>query len=114
MAGRPHPRRIGRDRSKSLREPLPMAKPNPLPPAQPEAPADDATDALNPEAEAAPEPITPERALEWNRYYDRYVVGGVLLLIFLVSAHKIAATNSSIWTHLKAGEVTVRNGAPIT
>src|SRR4051794_9490984 len=81
---------IRRDRLKSPREPLTMAKPNPPQPVQTAAPGDDATDVLTPEAESAPEPITPERALEWNRYYDRYVVGGVLLLVFLVSAHKVA------------------------
>src|SRR4029078_10569198 len=71
-----------------------------------------AAHALNARPEPAPEPITPERVLEWNRYYDRYVVGGVLLLVFLVSAHKV--TNSSIWMHLKTGEVIARTGAPVT
>lgn len=64
-----------------------------------------------PQAEPEPEPWTPERVLSWNSYYDIYVVGGVLLLIFFASANKIA--NSSIWTMLQTGKMIVANAAPV-
>ena len=67
-----------------------------------------------PAPEPAPEPYTPERALEWNRYYDRYVAGGLLLLVFLVSAHKITSSASIIWPMLRTGELIARTGAPVT
>src|SRR6185312_4281286 len=77
-----------------------------------------AADVPAPDVEIAPEiePLTPERALAWNRYYDRYLMGGVLLLVFLVSAHKItgAGGQSVLWTLLKTGEMTVRTGLPVT
>ena len=87
----------------------------PEPPASP-ALVDTATttDAEAPEVEAPPEPLTPETALEWNRYYDRYVAGGILVLAFIVSAHKITAVSSSIWPMIRTGELIVRNGMPIT
>ena len=91
-----------------------MARPKPPePPASP-ASVDPATDLDTPEVEAAPEPLTPETALQWNRYYDRYVAGGILLLVFLVSAHKITAVASPIWPMIRTGELIVRNGAPVT
>jgi hypothetical protein len=58
-----------------------------------------------------PEPWTPERVLAWNRYLDRYIAGGVLLLVFLSSIRPIV--HSSIWSHLRAGE-RISSGAPIT
>ncbi|MDB5352921.1 MAG: hypothetical protein JWN86_4168 [Planctomycetota bacterium] len=91
-----------------------MAISEPTEPTRPAGSGAIMADAAAPEVEAAPalEPLTPERALEWNRYYDRYIVGGVLLLVFLVSAHRIS--NSTIWPLLKTGELIVRRGAPIT
>ena len=87
---------------------------HPEPPTSP-ATVDTATDAEAPEVEAAPEPLTPETALEWNRYYDRYVAGGILLLAFIVSAHKLTAVSSmSVWPAIRTGELIVRKGAPIT
>ncbi|MGE3820347.1 MAG: hypothetical protein AB7I30_13115, partial [Isosphaeraceae bacterium] len=64
------------------------------------------------EAEDEPEPWTPERVVEWNAYYDIYVVLGVLLLAFIVSANRI--THSSIWTQLQAGRLIAEAGAPVT
>jgi hypothetical protein len=66
------------------------------------------------EAEApAPEPWTPARVLEWNRYYDLYVAGFVVLLAFLGSANKIPAGNSAIWSLLQAGRQISEAGAPV-
>jgi hypothetical protein len=66
-----------------------------------------------PESEPSPEPEpwTPERVLEWNAYYDVYVMLAVLLLTFVVSAVKL--NNSTIWTHLKTGELIAQQGKPI-
>jgi tetratricopeptide (TPR) repeat protein len=64
-----------------------------------------------PEPAPPPEPWTPERALVWNRYYDKYVVLGVLVLAFLASANRI--TNPSIWTQLKLGQLMAERGAPL-
>jgi tetratricopeptide (TPR) repeat protein len=58
-----------------------------------------------------PEPWTPARVLEWNAYYDVYVVLGVLLLAFVASANKIA--HSSIWWQLQAGRLMSEKGAPL-
>jgi tetratricopeptide (TPR) repeat protein len=60
------------------------------------------------EAEPQPEPWTPERVLEWNRYYDLYVCAAVLLLVFLASSHKIFS--SSVWTHIQAGRLIAARG----
>jgi tetratricopeptide (TPR) repeat protein len=64
------------------------------------------------DAEPEPEPWTPERVVEWNTYYDKYVMLGALFLIFVVSANRI--TNSSLWTHIKAGELMLSRHAPVT
>lgn len=58
-----------------------------------------------------PEPWTPERVLEWNRYYDLYVVAGVLLLVFFASAHYISQAN--LWSHLQTGRLIAKQG-PVT
>lgn len=58
-----------------------------------------------------PEPWTPERVLEWNRYYDLYVVAAALLLIFIGSAHPI--TNPGLWPQLQAGRLVTSRG-PVT
>src|SRR5438309_8667950 len=50
----------------------------------------------------APEPWTAEKVVEWNRYYDVYVVLAVLLLAFLGSVNLLAS--SSLFTHLRAGQ----------
>jgi tetratricopeptide (TPR) repeat protein len=65
-------------------------------------------DAFEPE----PEPMTPERVLIWNAYYDKYVLFGTLLLVFVVSANKV--TQSSLWTHLKTGQLILEQRGPIT
>ena len=56
--------------------------------------------AAEPEA-PAPEPWTAEKVVEWNRYYDIYVVLAVVLLTFLGSMNLLTA--SSVWTHLQSG-----------
>jgi len=61
--------------------------------------------------EPAPEPWTPARSLEWNAYYDIYVALGALLLVFVVSANKIA--HSALWTQLQVGREIARTGAPV-
>src|SRR4051794_29665410 len=78
-------------------------------------PAEAAPVATAPEAEVAapaPEPWTPERVSSWNAYYDLYVVLGVLLLVFLAASTRITA--STIWTALRAGQLTAERGAPVT
>ncbi|WZO96521.1 hypothetical protein EP7_003514 [Isosphaeraceae bacterium EP7] len=65
----------------------------------------------SPEPAPPPEPWTPERALVWNRYYDKYVVLGVLVLAFLASSNRIA--DSSIWTQLKLGQLIAERGGPL-
>ena len=58
------------------------------------------------------EPMTPESVLKWNAYYDVYVVLGVLLLTFILSANRI--THSSIWNQLTVGKEIARTGRPVT
>jgi hypothetical protein len=50
----------------------------------------------------APEPWTAAKVVEWNSYYDIYVVLAVLLITFLGSTNLL--TSSSVWTHLRAGQ----------
>ncbi len=61
-----------------------------------------ATDTATAEA-PAPEPWTAAKVVEWNSYYDLYVVLGVILITFLGSTTLL--TSSSVWTHLRAGQV---------
>ncbi len=60
----------------------------------------------------APEPWvwTPARVLEWNRYYDLYVVAGLLLLVFLGSVHLVNVGNSSLWPNLQTGRLIGMSG----
>ena len=58
-----------------------------------------------------PEPWTPERVLDWNRYYDYYLVAALLLLVFISAAHPIV--NASLWTDLQTGRLIADRG-PIT
>ena len=91
-----------------------MAKPKASDPT-PEAVSDvSVAEALAPEPPQVEEPLTPEEVQQWNRYYDRYVAGGVLLLVFLVSCHKIASVASPIWPMLRTGEIMVKNGSFVT
>ncbi|CAN5609332.1 hypothetical protein BH23PLA1_BH23PLA1_06720 [soil metagenome] len=92
-------------------KPPAASEPNPIPPAGPETEASSATEAAEPTPEPEPEPWTPERALDWYAYYDLFVVGFVLLLIFIAAATRIE--NSSIWTHLQAGRITAEQGWPV-
>jgi tetratricopeptide (TPR) repeat protein len=69
---------------------------------------------LEPETEAPPIPWTPERVLEWNAYYDIYVMLAALLLVFVVSAVRIDENNPMIWSHLKTGELIGQRMAPVT
>ena len=72
---------------------------------------EDAGAAVDPaEAAPEPEPWTPERVLEWNAYYDLYVMGAVLLLAFVVSCVKMS--DSSLWAHLKMGRLIASTGDP--
>ena len=88
-------------------EPIPQSQraPGGEPVAEPpdEAEGDDAP---------PPEPWTPERAKEWNAYYDVYVMLGVLLLVFIASSNKI--TGSAVWSRLQVGRVIAATGAPVT
>ena len=64
-----------------------------------------------PDPKPPPEPMTPERVSAWNRYLDRYIAGGVILLAFIAAARPIA--ESSIWPLLRAGQLTMQMG-PVT
>ena len=75
-------------------------------------PTDEAAEATVAET-PAPEPWTARRVFEWNSYYDLYVAGFVLLLVFLGSANKIQAINSGLWSLLHAGRQTMATGAPV-
>jgi tetratricopeptide (TPR) repeat protein len=63
------------------------------------------------EVEPPPEPWTPERVIEWNAYYDRYVMAATLLLAFIVSCNYVA--DSSIFAHLKAGQLINDRSGPL-
>lgn len=67
------------------------------------------------DAETEPEPLpwTPERVLEWNAYYDIYVMLAALLLAFVVSAVRVDENNPLLWSHLKTGELTAQQGHPV-
>ena len=64
------------------------------------------------EAEPAPEPWTPERVLEWNRYYDLYVAASVVLRAGLAAVHK--SIGSLIWTLLRSGRMIIARGPLVT
>jgi tetratricopeptide (TPR) repeat protein len=63
------------------------------------------------EADAPPEPWTPERVSEWNAYYDIYVILAALLLTFTVSCNFV--TDSHVWLHIKTGELIAAQTAPV-
>ncbi len=79
--------------------------------ADKQASSDAALAGVGLEEEAPPQPWTPERVSEWNAYYDIYVMLAVLLLTFVVSAVKLS--NSSLWTHLKTGQLIVQQASPV-
>jgi hypothetical protein len=81
-------------------------------PDAPAAPEADGAAGPAPPEKAPPEPMTPEKVAAWNRYLDRYVAGGVILLAFLAACRPIAG-NSGLFTYLRAGELTARQG-PLT
>lgn len=98
-----HPPSIARQISMTQHDP---AGPTPLTETVTEPP-DGATEP----APTPPEPWTAERVSEWNAYYDLYVTFGVLLLVFIASANKIA--HSTIWTQLQTGRLIAATGAPV-
>ncbi|MFO0892493.1 MAG: hypothetical protein U0790_25540 [Isosphaeraceae bacterium] len=65
------------------------------------------------EMEPEPIPWTPERVLEWNNYYDIYVMLAALLLVLVGSAVRVDENNPMIWSHLKAGELIGQQTAPL-
>ena len=89
-----------------------IASQEPLPEGGAGARADDASAAEVPAKVA--EPWTPQRASEWNAYYDIYVAAFVLLLAFLGSANKIQPIYSGLWSQLQAGREIAAKGGPIT
>ncbi|HEY2157042.1 MAG TPA: hypothetical protein VGH33_15545, partial [Isosphaeraceae bacterium] len=69
-----------------------------------DSPSATATDVDTATAEApAPEPWTAAKVVEWNSYYDIYLVVAVLLITFLGSTNLLSS--SSVWTQLRAGQV---------
>lgn len=82
----------------------------------PQRPADEE---ITPQAEAdlsaeeqAPEPWTAERVVEWNNYYNIYVVIGLLVLVVVKSLNLFG--ESAIWASLRSGEITLSRGFPET
>jgi hypothetical protein len=76
---------------------------------RPTATTDDLADTSLPvEAAAEPEPLTPEKAFALDRYYDRYVIAGALLLVAVATAHKIS--DASTWSALASGRELLRRG----
>lgn len=61
--------------------------------------------------ELPPEPMTPERVTSWNSYYDKYVMGALLVLVFVSAANRLIVSN--IWLHLKSGREVIANRAPV-
>src|SRR5262249_9159699 len=85
----------------------------PVPENEPETAA--ATAEASPpelEAEPPPEPWTAERVIEWNAYYDLYVMAAALLLVLIVSCNYVAETH--IFSPLKAGQLIATRSAPLT
>lgn len=80
-------------------------------PVEPEG-VDDASSVAEEPVPPPPEPWTPERVLEWNRYYDLYIVAAILLLIFIGSAHPI--TSPSLWSDLQTGRLIRQRMQPVT
>lgn len=74
-------------------------------------PAPDPAESSDVEPEPEPEPWTPARVSEWNAYYDLYVMGAALLLVFVVSA--IRANNPSLWSDLKVGRQIIAQTSPL-
>ncbi len=93
--------------------PIPIEQPPELADEQNRAGA--STDLLATPAEGEgsgqPEPLTPERVTEWNRYYDLYLMLAVLLLAFVVSAMRV--NKSSFWSDLRVGELIAEQGSPV-
>ncbi len=83
-----------------------MTRPDPSPPAA-ETPQDAAPAVEAPE----PEPWTPERATIWNAYYDLYVLGAVLLLVFATSA--VRTRHAPLWSNLKTGREIIARKTPL-
>ncbi|HWE40157.1 MAG TPA: hypothetical protein VG406_26635 [Isosphaeraceae bacterium] len=92
--------------------------PEPGPSKETTAPVATTDENLDAEAEGGappepePEPWTPERVVEWNRYYDTCLTFLLLALIFFTAAGRI--NNSTIWPLLRAGQITAKEGMPPT
>lgn len=71
------------------------------------------TEATTSQADAPPPepPWTVERVTEWNSYYDVYVALGLIVLVFVTSANKIA--HPTIWTQLRVGQRMAEDGMPL-
>jgi len=85
-------------------------------PADNSSPADAASAEQQPTADAAPaeppppEPLTPERLAAENRRNDLFIIGGVIVVAFLMGAFKI--NDPMLWVHLKSGSVIAQQGIP--
>ena len=82
-----------------------------MPDSESSEPQTDAAAVATSPTPSAPEPWTPERVLEWNRYYDRYVAAGVVLLVFIASVHPIV--DSVVWPMIQSGRLIAKQG-PLT
>ncbi len=86
-----------------------MTAPDPKESVQEAEPTRSASEQREPESQ--PEPWTPQRVLEWNWYYDIYVIAGVLLLALVGSIHPVV--DSSLWSDLQTGKLIATDG-PVT
>ncbi len=69
--------------------------------------------ATDPEPDTEPEPVpwTPQRVFEMNAYYDVYVKWAVLIFAFMASCNFV--TDSSLWMHLKTGQLIAEESGPV-
>jgi tetratricopeptide (TPR) repeat protein len=89
-----------------------MTRPDPSAPTSGQPQHDDDLAAVEaPEPEPQPEPWTPERVTVWNAYYDIYVLGAALLLVFAASATR--TSHAPLWTHLKMGREILAQKTPL-
>ena len=62
--------------------------------------------------EVVKEPWTAEKVVEWNNYYNIYVVIGLLVLAVVTSLNYL--DDSLVWSSLRSGQTTLNSGFPAT
>jgi tetratricopeptide (TPR) repeat protein len=75
-------------------------------------PLESQVDSATSQDETPKEPWTAEKVVEWNNYYNIYVVIGLMFLAVVTSLNYLE--DSSIWASLRSGEITLSQGFPLT